>query len=92
MASDLEVNRIDHIIASSSHHFIIYNYNKPSDATNIPAGLRLAANHNNINLVSAVQERLDLKLPAKTAFKWEKNRVLDLNSHYIISCFAVPIG
>ena len=83
MASDLEVNRIDHIIASSSHHFIIYNYNKPSDATNIPAGLRLAANHNNINLVSAVQERLDLKLPAKTAFKWEKNRVLDLNSHYI---------
>jgi Secretion system C-terminal sorting domain len=83
MASDLEVNRIDHIISSSSHHFLIYNFNKPSDATNIPAGLRTNANHNNINLVSAVQERLDLKLPAKTAFIWEKNRVLDLNSHYI---------
>ncbi len=83
MASDLEVNRIDHIISSSSHHFLIYSFNKPTDATNIPAGLRTNANHSNINLVSAVQERLDLKLPAKTAFIWEKNRVLDLNSHYI---------
>ena len=83
MASDMEVNRIDHIISSSSHHFLIYNFNKPTDATNIPAGLRLNANHSNINLVSAVQERLDLKLPPKTAFIWEKNRVLDLNSHYI---------
>jgi hypothetical protein len=83
MATDMEVNRIDHIISGSSHHFLIYNFNKPTDATSIPAGLRLNANHNNINLVSAVQERLDLKLPARTAFRWEKNRVLDLNSHYI---------
>ena len=83
MATDMEVNRIDHIIGTSSHHFLIYNFNKPTDANNIPAGLRLNANHSNINLVSAVQERLDLKLPARTAFRWEKNRILDLNSHYI---------
>ena len=79
----VEVNRIDHLIAASSHHFITYNYNKPTDANIIAAGLRLNAYHNNINLVAAVQEATDLRLPDKTAFKWEKDRTLDLNSHYI---------
>jgi Secretion system C-terminal sorting domain len=83
MANNIEVNRIDHIIANYSHHFIIYNYNAPSNATSIAAGLRLNAYHNNVSLVSAVQERTDLKLPARTAFKWPKDRVLDLNTHYI---------
>ncbi len=79
----VEVNRIDHKIAGSSHHFITYNYNRPTDADGIAAGLRLNAYHNNINLVAAVQEATDLKLPERTAFKWEKDRTLDLNSHYI---------
>lgn len=79
----VEVNRIDHLIANSSHHFITYNYNSPTDANAIAAGLRLNAYHNNINLVAAVQEATDLRLPDKTAFKWEKDRTLDLNSHYI---------
>ncbi len=83
LPQNVEVNRIDHIISQYSHHFIIYNFNSPSNATNIPAGLRLNANHANISLVSAVQERTDLKLPARTAYKWQKDRVLDLNSHYI---------
>jgi hypothetical protein len=83
LANDVEVNRIDHIISNYSHHFIIYNFNTVNDATKVNAGLRLNAFHSNINLVSAVQEKTDLKLPAKTAFKWEKNRVLDLNTHYI---------
>jgi Secretion system C-terminal sorting domain len=79
----VEVNRIDHLIAPSSHHFITYNYNKPTDANVVASGLRLNAYHNNINLVAAVQEATDLRLPDKTAFKWEKDRTLDLNSHYI---------
>jgi hypothetical protein len=79
----VEVNRIDHLIAGSSHHFITYNYNKPADANIIAPGMRLNAYHNNINLVAAVQEATDLRLPDKTAFKWEKDRTLDLNSHYI---------
>lgn len=79
----VEVNRIDHKIANSSHHFITYNYNKPSDANVVTAGLRTNAYHNNINLVAAVQEATDLRLPDRTAFKWEKDRTLDLNSHYI---------
>ena len=83
MTNDVEVNRIDHIISSSSHHFIIYNFNSPTNAASIPPGLRVEANHSNISLVSAVQERTDLKLPARTAYKWKKDRVLDLNTHYI---------
>ena len=79
----VEVNRIDHLIAPSSHHFITYNYNTPANANTIAAGLRLNAYHNNINLVAAVQEATDLRLPDRTAFKWEKDRTLDLNSHYI---------
>jgi Secretion system C-terminal sorting domain len=83
LPNDVEVNRIDHIIANSSHHFIIYNYTNTSTPASLAAGLRLNAYHSNINLVSAVQERLDLKLPKNTAYKWPKNRILDLNTHYI---------
>jgi Secretion system C-terminal sorting domain len=79
----VEVNRIDHIIANYSHHFIIYNYTNTTTPNSLAAGLRLNAYHSNVNLVSAVQERLDLKLPPKTAYKWAKNPILDLNTHYI---------
>jgi Secretion system C-terminal sorting domain len=79
----VEVNRIDHKIANSSHHFITYSYNTPAAADVVEAGLRLNAYHNNINLVAAVQEATDLKLPTRTAFKWAKDRTIDLNSHYI---------
>ena len=34
-------------------------------------------------MVAAVQESTDLKLPGGTAFIWENDLVLDLNSHYI---------
>jgi Secretion system C-terminal sorting domain len=83
LPTDMEVNRIDHIIANYSHHFIVYNYTNTATPNSLAAGLRLNAYHNNINLVSAVQERLDLKLPTNTAYKWPKNRILDLNTHYI---------
>jgi Secretion system C-terminal sorting domain len=83
LPNDIEVNRLDHLIGSSSHHLIIYYFSTPSAAATIPAGLRTEAYHSGISLVSAVQGKTDLRLPDKTAFKWEKNRILDLNSHYI---------
>lgn len=83
LPNDVEVNRIDHLISNYSHHFILYHFNSPSNATSIDAGLRTEAYHSNIGLTSAVQERTDLKLPNRTAFKWAKNKVLDLNTHYI---------
>lgn len=82
LPADVEVNRLDIKISPFSHHFIVYNFTG-SGANSIPAGLRLDANHSQISLVAAVQEQTDLLLPATTAFKWDQNLVLDLNSHYI---------
>ncbi len=103
LPTDVEVNRVDVKISNSSHHYIIYNWT--DGATGIPDGLRTNSYHNNINLVAALQEATDLKLPATTAFKWSKDIILDLNSHYInysldkvyqaeayINVYTQPIG
>jgi hypothetical protein len=55
-----------------------------------PRGLRLNANHSEINLVAAVQGATELRLPGQTAFKWDNNIVLDLNSHYINYSLSQP--
>ena len=81
LPEDLEVARLDIKMSPYSHHFIIYNFEGPSN--NIPAGLRTNANHNNISFSAVVTEPTDLNLPLGTAFKWENDLVLDLNSHYI---------
>ena len=82
LPADVEVNALDMKFSGSSHHFIAYNFTGTGAAV-IPHGLRLNANHSQINLVAAVQEALRLDLPQTTAFKWAKDFVLDLNSHYI---------
>ncbi len=81
--NELEVNRLDMKFSGSSHHFIVYNFTTTAASNAIPVGFRTAANHNSIKLVAAVQGPTDLHLPQTTAFKWAKNIVLDLNSHYI---------
>lgn len=89
LPADVEVNHLDLQMSGYSHHFIVYNFTGNGDDF-IPHGLRLDANHNDINLVAAVQSPTDLKLPATTAFKWANNIVLDLNSHYINYSAAFP--
>ncbi|MBC7776561.1 MAG: T9SS type A sorting domain-containing protein [Phycisphaerae bacterium] len=89
LASNLEVNGIDFKISPFSHHFLLYNFTG-TGAASIPAGLRVDANHSQINLVAAVQGATDLRLPATTAFKWNSNIVLDLNSHYINYSLSKP--
>ncbi len=84
-----EVNGLDFKISPFSHHFLLYNFTG-SGAASIPAGLRLDANHSQINLVAAVQEATELRLPNKTAFKWDNNIVLDFNSHYINYSLSQP--
>lgn len=83
LPEDKEVNRVDIKIGPSSHHFIIYDFDSPSFANNVAPGLRTSPYHNGIGLVAAVQESTDLKLPEGTAFSWEENLWLELNSHYI---------
>mgnify|MGYP002624276668 CR=1 FL=1 len=82
MPEDQDIDRIEIFMSDYSHHFIIYDFNQGGDAT-IPNGFRLDPDHNDIGLVTAVQEPTDLKLPQGTAFIWDKDLVLDLNSHYI---------
>lgn len=83
LPADVDVDRIDIKIAPSSHHFILYDFAAPFFASSLPAGLRLNPDHSAIGLVAAVQESTDLRLPQTTAFMWDNNIVLDLNSHYI---------
>ncbi len=89
LPEDVEVHRLDLRMSGYSHHLIVYNFTGNGAAV-IPHGLRLDANHNDINLVAAVQGETDLKLPETTAFRWGKNIVLDLNSHYINYSAAMP--
>jgi hypothetical protein len=89
LPADIEVNRLDFNISPFSHHFLTYNFTG-NGANSIPAGLRLDANHSQINLVAAVQEETSLVLPNKTAFKWDNNLVLDLNAHYINYSLTKP--
>lgn len=81
LPANVDVNRLDIKIGTFSHHFIVYDF--PGGGGNIPAGLRLEADHSDIGLVAAVQEQTDLRLPSGTAFIWDNDIVLDLNSHYI---------
>ncbi|MBK8491680.1 MAG: T9SS type A sorting domain-containing protein [Saprospirales bacterium] len=83
LPEDLEVDRLDIKMSGFSHHFILYNYTSQAAANNIPPGLRTESYHQDIGLFAAVQEATDLDLPQGTAFFWDKNLVLDLNSHYI---------
>ncbi|MCC7465816.1 MAG: T9SS type A sorting domain-containing protein [Saprospiraceae bacterium] len=89
LPSDVEVDGLDFKISPFSHHFLLYSFTG-NGAAALPAGLRLNANHSQINLVAAVQEATDLRLPGKTAFKWDNNLVLDLNSHYINYSLSKP--
>ncbi|MBK7343780.1 MAG: hypothetical protein IPJ06_12250 [Saprospiraceae bacterium] len=91
LPANLEVNRIDVMIGNDSHHFIIYDFDSPNDANAVSAGLRPDPYHAGIGLVAAVQYAQDLILPAGTAFHWEKNLVLDLNSHYINYSGILPL-
>ncbi len=90
LPANTEVVRMDTKFSGSSHHFIAYSYDFPAASNNIEPGLRLEPFHNDVNLVIAVQEASDIRLPEGSAFKWEKDIVLDLNSHYINYSLNLP--
>lgn len=83
LPANVDVNRIDMKIATSSHHFIIYNFPFNFVANNVNPGFRTEPDHTAISLTAAVQQTTDLRLPEGTAFIWNNDIILDLNSHYI---------
>ena len=83
LPANVDVNRIDMKISTSSHHFIIYNFPFAPIANNVKPGFRTYPDHTAISLSAAVQEATDLVLPEGTAFRWDDDMILDLNTHYI---------
>ena len=81
--NDFEVTRIDTKMGTYSHHFLMYDYDNPNAANALDHGLRTNISHVDISLVEAIQQPTDLRLPEGSAFNWENDIVLDLNTHYI---------
>lgn len=76
-----EVNRIDYNIGSS-HHYIIYKFDQPSDADDVPYGFRKGSGGLG-GFVLTSQSSGSTKLPEGTAFRWYDNMWLDLNTHVV---------
>lgn len=82
LPNDLEVHKIETVMGTYSHHFILWKY-RPGEDSNKGPGLRVDNAHYYTKIVNAVQFSEAVELPSGTAFDWEANTVLDLNSHYI---------
>lgn len=81
LPEDIEIQKVGADIGSS-HHFIVYRFTGSAD--NKPAGLRKGGvNFNNITMVTAFAQSGLIKLPEGSAFKWDKEVVLDLNPHVV---------
>ena len=78
-----EVNRVHTIISPYSHHFITYKFPDPEDADGVNDGFRSFNGFAQNPIITSVAETSDIALPDKTAFSWDAQEVLDLNSHYI---------
>ena len=78
-----EINRVHTIISPYSHHFITYKFPDPEDAAGVSEGFRSFNGFAQNPIVTSVAETADIALPDKTAFSWDAEEVLDLNSHYI---------
>ncbi len=81
--NDREVHRIQTFLGTSSHHFLLYDYNDYQSSLSTAPGLRTNANHSDVRLISAIQQPVDLRLPQGSAFTFDNDAVLDLNTHYI---------
>ncbi|MFN0276254.1 MAG: T9SS type A sorting domain-containing protein [Chitinophagales bacterium] len=92
LPDDIEIKKLDVVMGSYSHHFIIYKYDFATYFSN-PFGLRDDdPEFLGVSLVTANQFSTELELPEKTAFKWSDNTWLDLNSHYINYSSDMPLA
>jgi len=89
LSQDMEVHTIDANIGSS-HHFILLKHNDPATAQ--PYGLKYGAEHDDAAIVSTYQYSAETKLPNGTAFRWEQDAVLELNSHAVNYSSSMILG
>ncbi len=83
-----EIIKFQTEMGNFSHHYIVYNYADPIgggtfDPSSVEYGLREDIGFDGKSFVLTEQYSNTLETPEGTAFKWDANTVLDLNSHYI---------
>lgn len=87
LPENIQVNRIEMVMAAQSHHFLLYKFLPGQDAS-FADGLRLQ-NPTNGNgssgasstMINAWQISFDTNLPDGTAYIWPTGSVLDMNFH-----------
>ena len=87
LPENIQVNRIEMIMAPQSHHFLLYKFLPGQDAS-FQEGLRLqnptngsGSSGSSSTLVNAWQISFDTHLPEGTAYVWPTGSVLDMNFH-----------
>lgn len=83
LAQETEIYSFQTEMGTFSHHYIVYNYTDAFNPDNVPYGLRDDIGFDGKSFVLTEQYSNTLSTPEGTAFKWDPNTVLDLNSHYI---------
>ncbi len=78
-----EIIEFETVMNNYSHHFLMYKFNNPDIAETVSYGLHDGPDFSGVDVVFAQQFSDSLNLPAHTAFSWDANTLLDLNSHYI---------
>jgi hypothetical protein len=95
LEEDIEITAVDVAMGNQSHHFILYKFFGEGEtlcgitpggtSDDFSPGLRglNEASHASANFLVGAQNPERVDLPYNTAFSWEQETVLDLNSHYI---------
>lgn len=87
LEEETEIIKFQTEMGTFSHHYIVYNYGDPFsggfDPSTVEYGLRDDIGFDGKTFVLTEQYSNTLETPEGTAFKWDANTVLDLNTHYI---------
>ena len=84
----IEITQLQTEMGTYSHHFIVYEFvdmstGQPQDASAVPYGMRNNIEFDDKGFILTEQYSNTLDLPEGTAFEWQEDLVLDLNTHYI---------
>lgn len=84
--NNIEVHKLQTEMGDFSHHYIVYKFSdvfSNIDPATVPYGMRDGQDFDSREFVSVDQYSHTLKTPEGSAFLWESNTTLDLNTHYI---------
>ncbi len=84
--NDIEIYKFKTVMGDYSHHYISYKFSSTfgnNDPNLTPYGMREGQDFDGKEFVSVDQYSGTLNLPEGSAFLWEQNTVMDLNTHYI---------